>query len=106
MTMLCIPALSKPSIKAPLLNHNIIFNYGITNSAVIKKLDRLCNDFCEGVGLEVLWRQHLLKTYFYKLPEGSQSLMRAAMTQLNLSVRDYHRTQSVKLARTQGTGGD
>ena len=26
--------------------------------------------------------------------------MRATMTQLNLSVRAYHRTQSVKLART------
>jgi magnesium chelatase family protein len=26
--------------------------------------------------------------------------MRAAMTQLNLSARAYHRTQSVKLART------
>jgi magnesium chelatase family protein len=29
-----------------------------------------------------------------------QSLMRSAMTQLNLSARAYHRTQSVKLART------
>ena len=29
-----------------------------------------------------------------------QSLMRAAMSQLNLSARAYHRTQSVKLART------
>ena len=29
-----------------------------------------------------------------------QSLMRAAMTQLNLSARAYHRTRSVKLART------
>ena len=37
---------------------------------------------------------------FCKLPEDGQSLMRAAMTQLNLSARAYHRTQSVKLART------
>jgi len=29
-----------------------------------------------------------------------QSLMRAAMSQLKLSARGYHRTQSVKLART------
>jgi magnesium chelatase family protein len=29
-----------------------------------------------------------------------QSLMRAAMTQLNLSARAYHRTRSLKLART------
>jgi len=29
-----------------------------------------------------------------------QSLMRPAITQLNLSARAYHRTQSVKLART------
>jgi len=29
-----------------------------------------------------------------------QSLIRAAMTQLNLSTRAYHRTRSVKLART------
>jgi len=29
-----------------------------------------------------------------------QSLMRAAMTQLNLLARAYHRTRSVKLART------
>jgi len=35
-----------------------------------------------------------------KLPEEGQSLMRVAMTQLNLSARAYHRTQSVKLART------
>jgi predicted ATPase with chaperone activity len=34
------------------------------------------------------------------LQEKSQSLMRAAMTQLNLLARAYHRTQSVKLART------
>ena len=32
-------------------------------------------------------------------PEG-QSLIRAAMSQLNLSARAYHRTQSVKLSRT------
>jgi magnesium chelatase family protein len=32
--------------------------------------------------------------------DEGQSLMRAAMTQLNLSVRAYHRTRSVKLART------
>jgi magnesium chelatase family protein len=37
---------------------------------------------------------------FCKLPEDDQSLMHVAMTQLNLSVRAYHRTQSVKLART------
>jgi magnesium chelatase family protein len=29
-----------------------------------------------------------------------QSLMRAVMTQLNLSAHAYHRTRSVKLART------
>jgi magnesium chelatase family protein len=32
--------------------------------------------------------------------EEGESLMRAAMAQLNLSARAYHRTQSVKLART------
>jgi len=32
--------------------------------------------------------------------DEGQSLMRAAMAQLNLSARAYHRTQSVKLART------
>jgi len=37
---------------------------------------------------------------FCRLPEDGQGLMRAAMTQLNLSARAYHRTQSVKLART------
>jgi len=37
---------------------------------------------------------------FCKLPEEGQSLMRAAMSQLNLSTRTYHRTRSVKLART------
>jgi magnesium chelatase family protein len=37
---------------------------------------------------------------FCKLPEEGQSLIRAAMTQLNLSARAYHRTKSVKLART------
>jgi len=35
-----------------------------------------------------------------KLPEEGQSLMRVAMTQLNLSARAYHSKQSVKLART------
>jgi magnesium chelatase family protein len=35
---------------------------------------------------------------FCKLPEDGQSLMQAAMTQLNLSVRAYHRI--LKLART------
>ena len=35
---------------------------------------------------------------FCKLQDEGQSLMRAAMTQLNLSVRDYHRI--LKLART------
>jgi predicted ATPase with chaperone activity len=36
-------------------------------------------------------------------PKGvskGQSLMRVAMSQLKLSARGYHRTQSVKLART------
>jgi len=37
---------------------------------------------------------------FCKLPEDGQSLMCAAMGQLNLSARAYHRTRSVKLART------
>lgn len=37
---------------------------------------------------------------FCKLPEEGQSLMRAAISQLNLSARAYHRTRSVKLART------
>jgi len=37
---------------------------------------------------------------FCKLQEEGQSLMRAAMTQLNLSARAYHRTRNVKLART------
>ena len=45
---------------------------------------------------------------FYKLEDENaalslpkcQSLTRVAMTQLNLSARAYHRTQSVKLART------
>jgi magnesium chelatase family protein len=32
--------------------------------------------------------------------DEGQSLMRAAMSQLNLSARGYHRTRSVKLART------
>jgi magnesium chelatase family protein len=35
---------------------------------------------------------------FCKLPDEGQSLMRAAMTQLNLSARGYHRI--LKLART------
>jgi magnesium chelatase family protein len=35
---------------------------------------------------------------YCKLPEDGQSLMRAAMTQLNLSARAYHRI--LKLART------
>ena len=35
---------------------------------------------------------------FCKLPEDGQSLMRAAMKQLNLSARAYHRI--LKLART------
>jgi magnesium chelatase family protein len=35
---------------------------------------------------------------FCKLPEDAQTLMRAAMTQLNLSARAYHRI--LKLART------
>jgi magnesium chelatase family protein len=35
---------------------------------------------------------------FCKLPEDGQSLMRAAMSQLNLSARAYHRI--LKLART------
>jgi len=37
---------------------------------------------------------------FCKLQDEGQSLMRAAMNQLNLSARAYHRTRSVKLART------
>jgi magnesium chelatase family protein len=37
---------------------------------------------------------------FCKVGEEGQRLMRAAMTQLNLSARAYHRTHSVKLART------
>jgi magnesium chelatase family protein len=37
---------------------------------------------------------------FCKLQEEGQRLIRAAMTQLNLSARAYHRTRSVKLART------
>lgn len=36
---------------------------------------------------------------FCKLQDEGQSLMRAAMSQLNLSARVYHRTRSVKLAR-------
>jgi magnesium chelatase family protein len=35
---------------------------------------------------------------FYKLQDEGQSLMRAVMTQLNLSARAYHRI--LKLART------
>ena len=43
---------------------------------------------------------------YCKLPEESQSLMRAAMSQLNLSARAYHRI--LKLARTIAdlTGGE
>jgi magnesium chelatase family protein len=37
---------------------------------------------------------------FCRLQDEGQSLMRAAITQLNLSARAYHRTRSVKLART------
>jgi magnesium chelatase family protein len=37
---------------------------------------------------------------FCKLQDEGQSLMRAAMSQLQLSARAYHRTRSVKLART------
>ena len=37
---------------------------------------------------------------FCKLQDEGQRLMRAAMTKLNLSACAYHRTQSVKLART------
>jgi len=37
---------------------------------------------------------------FCRLQDEGQRLMRAAMTQLNLSARAYHRTRSVKLART------
>jgi magnesium chelatase family protein len=36
---------------------------------------------------------------FCRLQGEGQSLMRAAMPQLNLSARAYHRTRSVKLAR-------
>ncbi len=37
---------------------------------------------------------------FCRLQEEGQRLMRSAMTQLNLSARACHRTQSVKLVRT------
>jgi len=37
---------------------------------------------------------------FCRLQDEGQSLMRAAMTQLNLSARAYQRTRSVKLAHT------
>ena len=37
---------------------------------------------------------------FCQLQDEGQVLMRSAMTQLNLSARAYHRTQSVKLSRT------
>jgi magnesium chelatase family protein len=37
---------------------------------------------------------------FCKLQDEGQHLKRAAMTQLNLSARAYHRTRSVKLACT------
>jgi magnesium chelatase family protein len=39
---------------------------------------------------------------FCRLQDEGQRLMRSAMTQLNLSARAYHRTRSVKLARTIG----
>ena len=37
---------------------------------------------------------------FCRLQDEGQSLMRAAMTQLNLSARAYHRTRSMKQVRT------
>jgi predicted ATPase with chaperone activity len=37
---------------------------------------------------------------FCRLQDEGQSLMRAAMSQMNLSARAYHRTRSVKLGRT------
>ena len=37
---------------------------------------------------------------FCPLDETSTNLVKAAMQQMQLSARDYHRTQSVKLART------
>jgi len=37
---------------------------------------------------------------FCELQDEDHSLMRAAMMQLNLSARAYHRTRGVKLART------
>ncbi len=37
---------------------------------------------------------------FARKKDEGQSLMWAAMSQLNLSARAYHRTRSVKLART------
>ena len=37
---------------------------------------------------------------FCQLQDEIQSLMQAAMSQLNLSARAYHRTRSVKLSRT------
>ena len=37
---------------------------------------------------------------FCQLQDEGQSLMRAAMSQLNLSAQAYHRTRSVKLVRT------
>ena len=37
---------------------------------------------------------------FCKLDEAGDSLVRAAMTQLNLSARVYHHTRSVKLTPT------
>jgi predicted ATPase with chaperone activity len=37
---------------------------------------------------------------FYRLQDGGQSLMRAAMTQPIFSTRAYYRTRSMKLART------
>jgi len=64
-------------------------NHSITQSPN-HSMDIVCNaDMCVG---EI--RQ------FCKLQDEGQSLMRAAMTQLSLSARAYHRTRSVKLART------
>jgi predicted ATPase with chaperone activity len=45
-------------------------------------------------------RTRTAERQFCKLPEEGQSLMRAAMTQLNLLARAYHRTLRVKLERT------
>jgi magnesium chelatase family protein len=37
---------------------------------------------------------------FCRLDDAGRSLLRAAMKQLHMSARAYHRTRSVKLART------